>query len=169
MSKKKSGSRDGVKIQGMFRIHIEEDGKIVGDSGWRENIIVNLGFLNFVNLLGTGLIGSKINAVALGSGAGPANNATVLPGEIMMDSANNSVKRPTVTAAAVGSTTLRNTATFNSTSSFITLATNISNIGLWNATGPVSTSGTLYAGTTYTSSSLATNQNVNVTYDIVFG
>ena len=36
----------------MFRLQIEEDGKIVGDSGWHENLITNLGFLNIVNQLG---------------------------------------------------------------------------------------------------------------------
>jgi len=167
--KKKKTAQEGLKIKGMFRLHIEDDGQIVGDSGWHENRIVNLGFLNFVNLLGTGLTGSKINAVALGTGTLLATDATVLPGEVWATGAgSSSVIRPVVTAVAVGSTTLRNTATFASSSSFASSTFSISNIGLWNSTGPVSTSGTIYAGNTYASSSLATNQNVNVTYDIVF-
>jgi hypothetical protein len=42
------------------------------------------------------------------------------------------------------------------------------NVGLFNVSGPTTASGTLFAGNTYTSSSCATNQNVNATYDIIF-
>lgn len=166
MSKKVA--RDSLKIKGMFRLQIEEGGKIVGDSGWKENQITDLGFNNIVNQLGTGLTGSKIMAVALGTGTIPGNAATVLPGEVLATGAN-SVIRPSLTAATSStSKTLRNTATFSSANSFASASYNISNIGLWSTTGPVSTSGTLLAGNTYTSSALATNQNVNVTYDIIF-
>jgi hypothetical protein len=44
------------------------------------------------------------------------------------------------------------------------LAYNISNIGLFNS----SSTGTLFAGNTYASSSCASNQAVNITYDITF-
>jgi hypothetical protein len=60
------------------------------------------------------------------------------------------------------------TATFASANSFITATASISNIGLFQTSGPTTASGTLYAGNTYTSSSLATNQNVNATYTITF-
>lgn len=169
MSKQTKGaSRDSMKIKGMFHVQIEEDGKIVGDSGWIENQITNLGFNNIVNQLGTGLTGSKIMAVALGTGGAPAAADTVLAGEVLATGAN-SVIRPTLTAATSStSKTLRNTATFSSANSFASASYNISNIGLWSTTGPVSTSGTLLAGNTYTSSALATNQNVNITYDLIF-
>jgi hypothetical protein len=161
-------AQDKMSIRGMFRLQIEEDGKIVGDSGWKQNVITNLGFNNVVNQLGTGLTGSKIMAVALGTGGLIDATSTVLPGEVLATGAN-SVIRPTLTAATSStSKTLRNTATFSSANSFASTSYNISNIGLWSTTGPVSTSGTLLAGNTYTSSALATNQNVNVTYDLIF-
>jgi hypothetical protein len=39
---------------------------------------------------------------------------------------------------------------------------------LFQTSGPTTASGTLVAGNTYTSSACATNQNVNVTYDLIF-
>ena len=163
-------SKDSVTIRGMFRLQIEDGptGKIVGDSGWKENVITNLGFNNIINQLGTSLTGSKIMAAALGTGAAPAVTDTVLAGEVLATGAN-SVIRPALTSATSStSKTLRNTATFSSANSFASASYNISNIGLWSTTGPVSTSGTLLSGNTYTSSALATNQNVNITYDWIF-
>lgn len=161
-------TKDHMKIKGMFRLQIEENGRIVGDSGWKQNIITNLGYNNIVNQLGTGLTGSKIMAAALGTGGAPGATDTTQAGEVLATGAN-SVIRPTLTAATSStSKTLRNTATFSSANSFASASYNISNVGLWSTTGPVSTSGTFLAGNTYASSALATNQNVNVTYDIIF-
>jgi len=173
MSKTKDGkSQDSISIKGMFRLQIEDgpSGRIVGDSGWKQNVITNLGFNNIVNQLGTSLTGSKIMAVALGTGGAPAVTDTVLAGEVLATGVN-SVIRPALTSATSStSKTLRNTATFQSALSFSSTVAgvNISNIGLWSTTGPLSTTGTLLAGNTYTSSALATNQNVNVTYDLIF-
>lgn len=152
----------GLKIKGMFRIQIteDEDGKVVlkGDSGWQENTVVNLGFNQYlVSSLG-GIGGSKqITHMGLGTGTAPGAAATSLEGE--------TDKRTTVTAAtSSGSKTLRLTATFGSSDSFVTATRNISNVGIFNT----SAAGTLFAGNTYASSSVATNQNVNSTYDIIF-
>lgn len=162
--------KDGLKMRGYFRLQIEDgpSGKIVGDSGWKKNIITNTGYLNIVNQIGTSLTGSKIMAAALGTGGTPAATDNTQAGEVLATGAN-SVIRPGLTAATSStSKTLRNTATFSSANSFASAANNISNIGLWSTTGPVSTSGSLLAGNTYASSALATNQNVNITYDIIF-
>lgn len=153
---------EGLKVKGIFRLSIDEGGKIVGDSGWRENQVVNLGFNQYlVQSLGSGLTGKTISHVALGTGTAPGAADTALLGE------GDVSKRAAVTAAtSSGSKTLRLTATFNSTDSFVTATKNISNIGLFNTSAV--TTGTLFAGNTYASSSVATNQNVNVTYDIIF-
>lgn len=169
MSKQNKGaSRDSMKIKGMFRLQIEEDGNIVGDSGWRENQITDLGFLNMVNQLGTSLTGSKISHAALGTGGAPSANATTQSGEVSTNGSGSVVRAALTAATSSSSKTLRNTATFSSANSFITASANISNIGLWQTSGPTTASGTLMAGNTYTSSALATNQNVNVTYDLIF-
>lgn len=164
-----SKTKDRMKIKGMFRVQIEEDGSIVGDSGWRTNQITNLGFNEYlVKSLGTSLTGSKISHAALGTGGAPAASDTSLAGEVVTNGSNSVVRAAVTAATSSGSKTLRNTATFSSANSFITAAANISNIGLFGVSGPTTASGTLFAGNTYTSSALATNQSVNVTYDIIF-
>lgn len=154
--------KDGIKVKGSFRLNIVEGDKVVGDSGWRQNQVTNLGFNQYiVQSIGTGLTGKTISHVALGTGGVPAASDTSLSGE------NQIAKRQAVTAAtSSGSKTLRLTATFNSSDSFVTASKNISNIGLFNTSAV--TTGTMFAGNTYASSSVATNQNVNVTYDIIF-
>jgi hypothetical protein len=167
MSKK--ASQDTAKLRGFFRVHIEEDGKIVGDSGWKENLITNLGFNNFiVGSLGTGLTTNKISHAALGTGGAPVATDTTLAGEVSTNGSGSVVRAAVTAATSSNSKALVNTATFSSANSFITASANISNIGLWGTSGPTTASGTLFAGNTYTSSALATNQNVNVTYTINF-
>lgn len=148
---------DGVRVRGFFRLQIVDDEfGVVGDSGWQENQITNLGFLNIVNQLGTSLTGSKHSHLALGSGGAPASNATSLGGEVEV--------RAALTAASSGSTALQMTATFASADSFVTNTQNISNIGVFGT----SSGGTLLSGNTYASSSCATNQAVNATYTWTF-
>lgn len=152
--------KDGIKVKGSYRLNITEDGKVVGDSGWVNNQITNLGFKNYLAAtLGAVAGSSQVSYVGLGTGGAPASDATNLSGEIQ--------KRKAVSAASNGSTSVRFTATFGSSDSFVTDTRNISNIGLF-AAGTATTSGTLFAGNTFASSSVATNQNVNVTYDINF-
>ena len=161
------GMKAGVKVRGSYRLQIEEDGKIVGDSGWKQNQVTNNGFLNFlVRLIGASAGSSQIGFVGLGTGGAPAAGDNVLAGEI--DDTTDS--RVAVTFANQGSTTARFTATFASANSPFTVAHDISNIGLFAvamAAGPA-TQGTVFAGNTYASSSLATNQNANITYDLDF-
>ena len=149
---------DGVRVRGFFRVQIEdEEFGIVGDSGWRENQITNLGFLNVVNQLGTSLTGSKHSHLALGTGGAPGAADETLAGEVVV--------RAALTAASSGSTALQMTATFASAASFVTAATNaLSNIGVFGT----NSGGTLLSGNTYASSSCATNQAVNATYTWTF-
>jgi hypothetical protein len=150
--------KDRAGVRGMFRVQIDEDGTIVGDSGWRENTVTNLGFnLYLVSVLG-GISGSSLVAWAgLGTGGAPVTGDYTLSGEL--------TKRAAVTGATSStSKTLRFTGTFQSTASFATASVNISNIGLFAA----STAGTMFAGNVFTSSNCGQNQNVNVTYDLIF-
>jgi hypothetical protein len=112
---------DGIKVKGCYRIQITEDDEIVGDSGWHENLVVNLGFNQYlVSTLGA-IAGSKqISHMALGTGGAPTAAQTSLAGE--------TDKRTSVTAAtSSASKTLRLTATFGSSDSFVTASRNISN------------------------------------------
>jgi hypothetical protein len=161
-------SKQAMQIKGMFRLEIEEDGRIVGQTPWIQNQITNLGFNNIVNQLGTSLTGSKISHAALGTGGAPAASDTTLSGEVSTNGSGSVVRAALTAATSSSSKTLRNTATFSSANSFITASANISNVGLWQTSGPTTASGTMVMGNTYTSSALATNQNVNLTYDLIF-
>ena len=98
----------GIAVKGMFRVHITEDDEIVGDSGWKTNVVTNEGFRNYlVRLLGAIASSSQIGYAALGTGTEPAAAATTLAGEV--DS------RASVTAASSSdSKAVQFTATFSS-------------------------------------------------------
>ncbi len=104
--------------------------------------------------------GSKqVAFVALGVGTLPNATHATLANEIML-----STQRKAPDLAITSSKTLRFTATFYSSDSFLTGASDLQNIGLYSGSSGVG----LFAGNTYASSSCNTNQNVNVTYDIEF-
>lgn len=155
----KRQTQEAIRVHGMFRVNIvDPDGSIVGDSGWKPNLVTNDGFEQYiVKALGS-LSGSKyVSHVGLGTGAAPTATSTSLAGEVGT--------RQGVTATnAAGSKTLQCTATFAAGWHSSASAHNIANIGLFNSVS----AGTLFAGNTFASSSCASNQAVNVTYSIVF-
>jgi hypothetical protein len=159
-----SAKKDTALVHGFSRVQIVNgDGSVAGDSGFvGPNQVVNLGFNEYlVSTLGA-IAGSKVLAyAALGTGSQPGAADTDLEGELV----GTGVSRAALTnATTTGSKTLDCRATFSSTNSFTTGTSNISNIGLFN----VNAVGTLFCGNTFASSSCATNQNVNVTYQIIF-
>jgi len=149
-----------VKVKGMFHLQIaEEDGRIVGDSGWHENLVTNEGFRQFLVMAIGSISGSKyISHVGLGTGAGPAAADTALGSEV------GTRQAVTPSSTVAGSKTVRFTATFAAGWHTSASAYNISSIGLFNSLS----GGTLFSGTTYASSSCASNQAVQITYDLVF-
>jgi len=157
---------DGVKIQGFSRVRIRnQDGTIAGDSGWcGPNQVVNYGIRYYLCALLGKTTGSKqVGYVSLGEGTAPGATATSLESEC--SGTNNVPIRKAVAAASSGSTTEEFTATLGSSDSFVTATETIKNIGLFYAT---TSDDTLFAGNTYATSSCATNQDVNVTYQIRF-
>ena len=151
---KTTNKKESVKIHGIFRVKITEGNKVVGDSGWTKNQVTNLGIRDFLVDSVLGNSPTSVTHVALGSGGAPASNDTTLSGEVE--------KRTTPTTSVVASRTAQFLATFGSSDSFVTNTQNISNIGLFNS----SSTGTMFSGQTYASSAVATNQNVNITYQI---
>ena len=156
--------KDGVSLRGFFRLQIEgPDGEIVGDSGWNENTVTNDGKREYLVYTLGSLVGSKyLSYAALGEGSQPGAADTSLESEI--SGTGGSTIRDAMTRQSNGSTALRCLGTFASTDSFVTTNENISNIGLFRS----SSAGTIFAGNTYASSTVGTNQNVNYTYDITF-
>lgn len=154
-------NKENLKVKGFFRVQLTENGKgIVGDSGWKQNQVTNLGIQDYIVdwLIGDTGNGKSVTHLALGSGSQPASNGTSLAGE--------AVKRQAVTTSIVASRTAQFTGAFASGNSFVTNTQNISNIGLFNTS--TAGAGTIFAGNTYASSSCATNQNVNASYQIRF-
>jgi len=157
-------TKEGIKVRGMFRLQLTEDDKVIGDSGWRKNAITNAGFLKYLSFIFAQSAGSlQISHAALGTGAAPGAGDTLLAGEVT----HNASGRDAVTATTSSdSKAARYTGTFASANSHNTTTLNISNIGLFQQSNTNTAS--IFAGASYNSSSWATNQSVNYTYDISF-
>ncbi|MEE9598238.1 MAG: hypothetical protein V3V96_15810 [Acidiferrobacterales bacterium] len=163
MTQSEALHKDMLRVRGFYRLQIEEDGEIVGDSGWRENTVTNEGKRDYLaRLLGDIASSKQITFAAIGTGAAPAVGDTVLAGELT----HQAFSRDAVAAATSGSTAVRFTGTFASATSHNTTTINASNIGLFQQSN--TNTGTVFSGAAYASSSWATNQSVNYTYDITF-
>jgi len=150
----------GINVKGMFRIQITEEGEVVGDSGWQENNVMDLGFNKYLcSLLGSSAAASYVSYMALGTSGEPATNATAIAGEL-------EVRTAVTYESSSTSKTARFLATFGSSDNFVTKTESISNVGLFMSSAKAA--GTLFAGNSYASSTCATNQDVNATYDIIF-
>lgn len=162
-TKEKKIAKDGVKARGFFRLQInDQDGRVSGDTGWKENQVVNLGFDEYLCQTLAGMAGSKtVSHAMLGTGTAPGATATSLDGEIT-DVAG---VRCAVTPTTIASKTVQ--FAFTLASNIYTEAKTIQNVGLINHSS-TATAGTIFAGNTYTTSALATNQSVNGSYQIRF-
>lgn len=144
-----------LSVKGFARLQITEGGKIVGDSGWKRNTVVNLGFQDYIVGAIGAIAGSKqVSYMAIGTGAAPAAGDTSLSGE--------TGARVTTSNSAVSSKTLQCTAQFAGSDMGGTCT--IQNVALVNT----SSGGTILCGTTYSTSQWASNQNVNATYQLRF-
>ena len=153
-----------LTAKGFFHLQIEDpDGTIVGDSGVVPNLVTLHGFQHIGLLVGTALSGTQYSHMNVGEGGVPATNATSLPNEVVGTSAVVQRQVPTASTEA-GSKTLRFLATMDQANSFVTAEESISNVGIFNH----SDGSSLCAGAVYTQSSCNTNQNVNITYDLIF-
>jgi hypothetical protein len=162
MSKK--GISDGAGVKGFFRLNIidHKDGKseVVGDSGWCQNQITNAGYSNFIiGPMVADAASSIATAAALGTGSAPASDATGLAGELVSANARFSLAK-----VVTGTKSAQWTGSLNSNVYQATAA--IANVGLF-ATNAI-TAGTICAGNTFATSTLQTNQTVNLTYSITF-
>lgn len=156
-----------LALQGFFRVQIDEgNGKIVGDSGFKKNLITSSGLQYFLaKLIGKSAGSSQISYVGLGTGALPATSATSMTGDIT----GSTKKTSTLTlayssrAASTDADTFQFTGTFQSSDNFLAAASTIQCIGLFAESA---TSAVLFSAGTYATSQCSTNQNVNFTYQI---
>ena len=157
---------DKANVAGFFRMNIvehDEDGsaKVVGDSGWKKNLVTNLGFQHFIIEPMGGIAGSsQVAYFALGTGTEPGATATSLDAELS-DAAGC---RFTMTPSVVSSKTLQMVGTL--ASNIVTANRTIKNVGIFGVS--TTGAGSMLAGNTYATSQLQTNQSVNVTYQLRF-
>jgi hypothetical protein len=156
-------NKEAIRARGFFRLQIRnEDGKVAGDTGWKENQVTNEGFQDYLCKSLGSMSGSKyISYAMLGTGTAPASNATALDGEIT----DVATARCAVTPTTIASKTVQ--FAFTLASSVYTAPKTIQNVGLINHSS-TATAGTIFCGNTYTTSALATNQSVNGSYQIRF-
>jgi len=150
-------AQDTLKVKGFVRTQVvdADSGKIVGDSGWVKNTVVNLGFQDYIVKTIGALSGSKtVSHMAIGTGTAPGVTDTSLQGETS--------NRVTSSNSVVSSKTLQATCQFAGSDMGGTCT--IQNIALVNS----SASGSILCGTTYATSQWASNQNVNATYQLRF-
>lgn len=158
----------GIGVGGMFRVKIvNPDGTCVGDSGWKKNVITNTGLHYGIMGRLVGMTGSvQPNYFALGRlQSSVATNASSLVTECA------GTQMIAVTTATSGrgaynsSGTLQFTATFSS--NLFAASTTVAAAGLHHTnSGGSSTS--LLCGATFASSTVATNQAINCTYQLLF-
>jgi hypothetical protein len=155
-----------VNVAGFFRMKImqhETNGsaKVVGDSGWKKNLVTNLGFQHYmIEPMGAITGSSQVSYFALGTGAAPAVTDTSLANELT----DATGCRFTMTPSVVTSKTLQMVGTLNS--NVVTANRTINNIGVFAVSSV--TAGSILCGNTYATSQLQTNQSVNVTYQLRF-
>jgi hypothetical protein len=155
--------KDGSFVKGFFRLNIIDHSgkkpKVVGDSGWCQNQITNAGYSNFIIGPMIGANSSSIAYAALGTGTAPASSDTGLLGEL-----GSSNARFAVAGALTGTKSAQWTGSLNSNVYGATAA--INNVGLFAVS--TTRAGTVCAGNTFATSTLQTNQTLNLTYSITF-
>jgi hypothetical protein len=153
-----------IGMHGFFRVNIvdQETGEIVGDSGLKHNLITSAGITQYITYLMCASAGSLVVGYgALGSGTGVAATSTILPGSFAT-SLHRTVTRTFITRGGTASTDFESVRYLASWSSGTSTAT-IANVGLYGTQ-----TGTIMCAGTFASSSVASNQAINLTYDICF-
>jgi len=156
---------DGVTAKGFYRLNLVEHGKdgkvkISGDSGWIPNQITNYGYqYAIIGPMVADAASVVVTAAALGTGTAPASNTNSLPGEVA-----SAGMRFSLVKTLTGTKSAQWTGSLNS--NVIASTVSISNVGLFNTLNI--TAGSIVAGNTYASSTVATNQSINLTYSITF-
>lgn len=152
--------QEDVKLKGCLRVRLGEEKngkqKIVGDSGWVKNMIVNLGVQDYlIDWLGAGAGGKSASTIIIGTGTAPASNATAIDG---------------TTVQSAGGSSIVASRTFQITNSWASGdhpggTPNIRNAALANqGTGTF----TIFNGGTFASSAWNSNQALSITYQVQF-
>lgn len=164
MARKSRAISTGFKLQGFCRVQLREDGRVIGDSGWKgPNVITNAGIqLGLLSVLAASAGSFQVGGMAVGTGTYPASDATSIAGEY-----GGTTKRCAVTAATSNRTVVDGSATVQFAgswgSSLNGTASTIQNIGLFNVSNA---QGSMLCGNTYATSQWNTNQDLYASYQI---
>jgi len=156
MDRTKNKNVEGIAVKGFFRLQIRDKKtkRIVGDTGYRGNVVTNYGFESCIVALPLACANSlQATGMMLGSGTAPATDAVAL------DNSLTEYWASFAQSTVVASLTARATASFDGTLGAATLV----NIGLFAAS-----TGSLIAGNTFDSSAITTDQDINCTYQLVY-
>jgi hypothetical protein len=158
---KKRAPVEGITVRGAYKLQIiDPDGTVAGEAEGT-NAIVTQGLTNYLcaRLIGAG---SSVTHIGIGTGAAPISSNTSLPGEL--GGGTNRVAIGGTATGATGSSAIVSMAT-SFASGTAAFTGNIANIGLF---GHSSSASALFAGATYASSPLSSNQAVQVSYTVSF-
>jgi len=155
-----------IGLKGMYRINlVNPDGEIAGDTGWRENLITGSGITAYLTFVFQQSASSRIiTSAAIGSLTSTFSDLAVMtihPGSYATSLMTSLVRTSVTRTGSAGAETARFTASW---ASGATPGTAIANVALFG--NPVT--GSVFCIGTYASSSVATNQAINLTYDICF-
>jgi hypothetical protein len=159
MRKKKRKATDCIKVRGFFRAQLvdHETGKIVGDSGWCPNTVTEYGL---DNACAGASIGASGSCQAL-SGVIATQSTAVDATQISLVGTDGAVTDFTPSTVATG--TARNTCSFAGSDLGGTIT--VGSVGMHSNTNAATD---LLAGQTFTTSQMATNQDLNITYELRF-
>jgi len=164
MKKKDKSKVTEVTVKGFFRGQLinNETGKIEGDTGWRQNKLSTAGLVNIARLLG-GVAGSYIVGYAC---LGTQTDAVDMAQSVLTGSVNS---YRAITTSTSGAATLTLTASFAGTSLATTVNVNAVALHSTNASAGLIALQLFGTNATNGSSSWATNQDFNLTYQLRFG
>lgn len=160
------------KIRGMYRVKISDpDGVEVGDSGWRKNVVTSTGLYQIFELIADASPSAgQIGIITLAEGSSVVWSDDDLTSPVAVDSPRSTYVSQ-ATSLSLGASndwsTMAFTGTFSSGWNAGAGAVTLRSIGLYDSSGPGNQ--LLYAGSTFSSSAVATNQEVQVTYNILMG
>ena len=165
----KGPKRSILGMEGFYRVQIvDPDGTIAGDSGWEHNLITNQMTQYITFLLGSLTNSSFISYCALGSSATAAlvTSASSLPGEFAKSLMTSiSAKTWTTRTSSTTGDTLQFQCQFASNSLVTGGGTgSLTYVGLY----ATSAANSMLCHGTFTSSTFASNQAINVSYNLVF-
>jgi hypothetical protein len=161
MSKNKIAS-DSLQAKGFFRLQVTEGDKVVGDSGWKSNVVTTLGKEQYLcRSLGSAAGSKYVSYAMLGMDtAAKSASQTALVSELT----DALYSRMSVATSLTGASSNTIQFAFTLASGLVSTDRTIAEVGLINT----DSAGTMFAGNTFASSNLATNQSVNGSYEIRF-